>query len=372
MEYFVYMTNDCNLNCKYCSVLLDCEKNNLPIKPMYKNEELLHFIEKEQEKCGQDELTIYFFGGEPTMEFGGIQQLIKDTKAYFPSKEVKFVLHTNGLKSTEIPADVLDNLSLIVYSTNYEMIPQVNLADSYFSRIVDNARYLRDKTNVPVNGRLTITEKTSLYTELMQLTPYFKLIYWQLENCAAFKDFDAFYNTYSYEVTLAFEWWLQNLREGKMLGYIPFMGVLKFMFFEDSEHAEGKSCTLENTDFLLCGYGNSLIYVQTDGKCYACCDNVEGSSHFMGDIKKGINFPKCRPEDTICKDCKYFKLCKGRCGRLHREFTESHAREYCKLNAVMFDLFIEHKEELAEILAAHPEYKAKLFGWLLDTMEYTP
>ena len=26
MEYFVYMTNDCNLKCEYCSVLLDCEK----------------------------------------------------------------------------------------------------------------------------------------------------------------------------------------------------------------------------------------------------------------------------------------------------------------------------------------------------------
>ena len=33
MEYFVYMTNDCNLMCEYCSVLLDCEKNKLPIKP---------------------------------------------------------------------------------------------------------------------------------------------------------------------------------------------------------------------------------------------------------------------------------------------------------------------------------------------------
>lgn len=361
MEYFVYMTNDCNLNCKYCSVLLDCEKNHLPLKPAYDNEELLSFIEKEQKTCGQDELTIYFFGGEPTMEFGGISKLIKDAKAYFPGKEIKFVLHTNGLRSKEIPQDILDNLALVVYSTNYEMFPKTNLADSYFSRIVDNAMFLRDKTDIPVNGRLTITEETSLYTELMQLTPYFRLIYWQLENNAAFKDFEAFYKTYSYEVKLAFDWWLQNLREGRMLGYIPFMGVLKFMLFD--EHPES---------FLLCGYGSTLIYVQTDGKCYACCDNVESSDHYIGDIKKGISFPDCHPENTICHGCKYFKLCKGRCGRLHREFTEDHAREYCKLNAVMFDLFIEHEAELREIVAAHPEYKEKLFGWLLDTMEYTP
>lgn len=361
MEYFVYMTNDCNLNCKYCSVLLDCEKNNLPIKPTYKNEELLGFMEKELKKSGQDDLTIYFFGGEPTMVFDGISKLIKDANAYFPGKAIKYVLHTNGLLSKEIPQDVMENLALIVYSTNYEMVPKIHLANSYFSKIVDNAMFLRDTTNVPVNGRLTITEETSLYTTLMQLTPYFKLIYWQLENTSAFKDFDAFYETYAYEVTLAFDWWLNNLREGKMYGYIPFMGVLKFMFYDDHEDS-----------FLLCGYGRTLIYVQTDGKCYACCDNVESSDHFIGDIKNGISFPECKPAKTICGDCKYFKLCKGRCGRLHREFTEEHAREYCKLNAVMFELFLKHKDELESLLKKYPHYKEMLFGWLLDTMEYTP
>ena len=44
MEYFVYKTNDRNLMCEYRSVLLDCEKNKLPIKPTYTYENLIKFI----------------------------------------------------------------------------------------------------------------------------------------------------------------------------------------------------------------------------------------------------------------------------------------------------------------------------------------
>ena len=60
MEYFVYMTNDCNLKCKYCSVLLDCEKNSLPIKPTYSYEALISFIKNTQITIEDDEISIYF------------------------------------------------------------------------------------------------------------------------------------------------------------------------------------------------------------------------------------------------------------------------------------------------------------------------
>ena len=61
MEYFIYMTNDCNLMCEYCSVLLDCEKNKLPIKPTYTFENLIEFIKRTQERTNDNEISIYFF-----------------------------------------------------------------------------------------------------------------------------------------------------------------------------------------------------------------------------------------------------------------------------------------------------------------------
>ena len=60
MEYFIYLTNDCNLKCEYCSVLLDCKENNLPIKPTYSNDDLIAFIKQTQMLTGDDEISIYF------------------------------------------------------------------------------------------------------------------------------------------------------------------------------------------------------------------------------------------------------------------------------------------------------------------------
>ena len=34
-----------------------------------------------------------------------------------------------------------------------------------------------------------------------------------------------------------------------------------------------------------------MIYIQTNGMCYACSDNVEGNVHYMGDIHKGVTLP---------------------------------------------------------------------------------
>ena len=80
MEYFIYMTNDCNLKCEYCSVLLDCEKNNLPIKPTYSNDELIEFIKQTQMLTEDNEISIYFFGGEPSLEYEDIESLIDIAK----------------------------------------------------------------------------------------------------------------------------------------------------------------------------------------------------------------------------------------------------------------------------------------------------
>ena len=78
MEYFIYMTNDCNLHCQYCSVLLDCKKAGLPIKPAYSNVVLASFIEKVQKENLDSEVNIYFFGGEPTMEYSAIRELTQE------------------------------------------------------------------------------------------------------------------------------------------------------------------------------------------------------------------------------------------------------------------------------------------------------
>lgn len=362
MEYFIYMTNDCNLHCQYCSVLLDCQKTSLPIKPTYSNLTLAYFIKNVQENNNDSEVTVYFFGGEPTMEYPAIRKLIQDLKRTLPDTlSLNFVLHTNGILLNQVPTELLDELTLIMFSINYEKIPKYNLANSYFSTIIDNAITTKQRKNVPMIARLTITEQTSLYTEILQISNFFDLVYWQIENCSQFNDFPTFYATYTFEIERTFDYWLQYLKHGFMIKLVPFMAALKFMFYPDRSDKE-----------FSCGYSRGMIYIQTNGNCYACSDNVEAGTHYMGNIESGITLVKLSLERFCCANCSYRRLCMGRCGRMHVEFSEKHISEYCRLNQFMFDLFLKHKTELEQILQDHPKYQSELDSWLLEYTEFTP
>lgn len=361
MEYFVYMTNDCNLKCKYCSVLLDCEKNSLPIKPTYSYEELIAFIKDTQTLTKDDEISIYFFGGEPSLEYDDIEILISIAKNELSDYTLKFVLHTNGLRLDVLPEKILNELSLIMFSINYEKIPHHILYPSYFSTIIDNALSVKMRKPIPIIARLTITEQTSIFTELLQVSNFFDYVYWQIENCNTFNNATVFKNTYIYEIQRTFEYWIKYLEQGIMIKYIPFMAVLKFMFFHD-----------RNDNEFSCGYSRGMIYIQTNGKCYACSDNVEGNAHYMGDIYKGVTLPHHKLSEFKCKGCPYRPLCMGRCGRMHIEFSKEHINDYCQMNQAMFDLFLDDKIVLEKIIKRNPSFKTELENWILEYTEFTP
>lgn len=361
MEYFVYMTNDCNLNCKYCSVLLDCEKNNLPIKPTYNYEELITFIKNTQIQVNDDEISIYFFGGEPSLEYDDIERFISIAKEELSEYCLKFVLHTNGLRLDVLPESILNELTLIMFSINYEKIPHHILYPSYFSTIIDNVLNIKMKKQIPIIARLTVTEETSIFTGLLQTSNFFDYIYWQIENCSSFNNATIFKDTYIYEIKKTFEYWIKYLDQGVMIKYIPFMAVLKFMFFHDRDDRE-----------FSCGYSRGMIYIQTNGKCYACSDNVEGNIHYMGNIYNGVSLPHHKLDEFRCKSCSYRPICMGRCGRMHLEFSEEHISNYCQMNQAMFNLFLENKTLLEEILNQYPALKLELKHWILEYTEFTP
>ena len=190
---------------------------------------------------------------------------------------------------------------------------------------------------------------------------FFDLVYWQIENCDQFENFASFYDTYTFELKRTFDYWIRYLEHGFMLKLVPFMAVLKFMFYPDRSDWE-----------FSCGYSRGMVYVQTDGNCYACSDNVESGAHHIGNITSGITITKRSLSQFRCADCIYRRLCMGRCGRMHIEFSEIHISEYCQLNQFMFDLFLAHKNKLDLVLQSHPEYQRELNNWLLEYTEFTP
>lgn len=360
MEYYVYMTNDCNLNCAYCSVLFDCKKNNVPLKPIYKIEDLINFIKQTQSKRNDDEIRVLFFGGEPSLEYDAIRKYIHALKQHF-SGNLKLVLHTNGLLLNKLPDDILSDLDLILLSLNYEKITVAPSSNDYYKIITSNVAGIRSKSNVSVTGRLTVTEKTRLYAAKKLIEDFCDQVYFQIENCLQFNDYKSFAEAYKSDILLLYNTWIKNLSEGKMDHIIPFMAVLKEIFFPDNDLSH-----------FACGFERDIVYIQTDGRLYSCCESVPEGIHYLGYMNNGLTFKGNGTIPQKCTSCDYCYLCRGRCGRMHLAYSSNHIEEYCQLNKFMYALFLNDKASLAQIVNKYPQFKQELSGWIIELMEQTP
>lgn len=360
MEYYIFVTNNCNLNCKYCSVLIKNEERHIPNEPIYSLAELNSFIYQTQIKYNDNCADIVFFGGEPTLNYPYIRAIIESQeKVQKVPYKFRYMLHTNGLELGNIPNDILLHINTIMLSINYDMIPHSQLNDGYFKKITDSINTIRRKKNIPIIGRLTITEKTSLYSELALFNVMFDAIYWQIENCYSFNNYSKFYDSYNYELNLVFDLWMSYLNRGIVLNIIPFIAAVNF--------AQSK----EIPSLFCCGYNDSIIFIQTDGACYTCAEDMTSTNNLIGTISTGVTFDNFSIKDTKCVSCEYSYICKGRCGRMHREFKEEHINEYCKLNKLLFDLITSNIAEISAAIQNHG-ISIDLNDTIYHYTEYTP
>lgn len=359
MEYYIYISNDCNLGCSYCSVLFDTKKHGIPLTSSYTFEDLEKFINRTQKELNDDVADIYFFGGEPTMRYDIIEKLIS-TMNKPHDYAVNYIMHSNGLLLSQIPEGVLENLHLALVSINYEKIFKNNQITSYLDKICLAVRSLKKNKDIPVIGRFTISENTSLYTECSMMVNYFDYIYWQMDNCNFFNKPLQYVKQYKSDIERLFEYWTSFLKVGVFLNFVPFITAIN-RFLYDTEIP---------TQY-YCGYGYSMIYIQTNGKCYACCDSVESETHLIGNIYTGITFPTINLSETKCCNCLYFRICGGRCGRMHKEFEDSHIREYCEMNIHMFSLIEKALPMIKDLILQFPEYEEKIKNPIFAYTEYT-
>jgi len=362
MEYYIYITNGCNLNCSYCSVLLDIEKQNMPLTPNYSLTDLKEFIEKKQKEFVDPVADIYFFGGEPTTRYDIILDLIK-TMDQNNSLEyvVNFIMHTNGLLIPNAPKEILEKLKITLISINYEKIYENARMTDYFKKIINAVDKIRlYNPSCLIIARLTISAKSNLYDGCCLIGNFFDYVYWQMDNSKNIVDITSYEKRYKSEVKLLYKFWLAFLRKGVFLSYVPFVSAVKNYVWEPDIPRN-----------YYCGYGKSQIYVQTNGDCFACCDNVGERIHFIGNIKNDVTFPNIDiSRSNTCGACEYIRICGGRCGRMHIDFSTERIRSFCDMNIFMFELIKNSIPEINELLKKYPYYIHKFQDEKLCYTEY--
>ena len=106
MNYTIYLTDNCNMNCKYCYEKEMHKNNQIDIK-MVKNI-IDHEVKNKTKQC-----IITFFGGEPLLNFKVLQQIVEYAEQTYPNNW-EWLISTNGFFLTDDICQFLKQYNFII------------------------------------------------------------------------------------------------------------------------------------------------------------------------------------------------------------------------------------------------------------------
>jgi len=313
MQYYVTLTTDCNLQCKYCyekccndigTDLGEFEIDySVPSSIGYDIAELKRF-------CARDPgSTIIFYGGEPLLRIDLLEQIMREVDAG------KFMMQTNGILLDKLSSESLRNMDTILVSVDGAR----ELTDYYrgrgiYDRVVHNLKDVQEKGFAgEVIARMTVGRETRIDREVSSLLfdeSLFDSIHWQLDALFWHNDYDkeSFSNwvegEYSPGVRNLVNMWVDQMRkQGRVHRIYPMIGIME-------------SLLLSEPTKLRCGAGWTMFNIQTDGNITPCPVMAGMRDYYLGNIKD------TNPDDLSskavyvskpCPNCSIYSVCGGRC-----------------------------------------------------------
>lgn len=148
----IVLTNDCNLNCQYCSLGTEKYKEEIDI------EKTKRFLENLFQKLHQHTIIVSFFGGEPTIKYEKMEQFCAflTTQAKLYKKKIKFTMTTNGTYNSSVENIILRYGFSVLYSMDGpEEIQNVQRSHSYDIVVKNLKRLLAQNVSVTVSCVVT-------------------------------------------------------------------------------------------------------------------------------------------------------------------------------------------------------------------------
>ncbi len=333
----LHISHDCNLKCRYCFAEEGEYHGKRALMPFETGKAALDFLIANS--GGRRNLEVDFFGGEPTLNF----QVVKDLVAYGRAKEkiydkkFRFTLTTNGvLLNDEIMEFANREMSNVVLSidgrqeVNDKMRPFPDGSGSYsliapkFQKFADS----RGQTGYYVRGTFT-HENLDFSKDALHLADMgFQQISVEpvvapQTDCFAIREEDLPQLFDEYD-RLAAEM-VERRKQGK-----------GFCFFHFMIDLEGGPCVAKRLSG--CGSGTEYLAVTPWGDLYPCHQFVGNEAFLMGTVWEGVT-------DTALRDT--FKSCnvysKDKCRTCFAKFYCSGG---CAANSFHFHGDIHHTYEI--------------------------
>ena len=314
MNFYVTLTTNCNLRCKYCYEK-SCEDfgsdfhglaidYSIPSSVTYRTNVLRKFVEQDS-----SDPVLIFYGGEPLLKI----KRLKETMDAIPNAH--FVIQTNGLLLDRIDSDYLNRLdSIFVSLDGDEALTDYYRGRGTYKRVRNNLRSVRERGfQGEIVARMTVAEATEIDTQVLGLIDGDEVpissVHWQLD--ALFWQNDYPKRRFSEWVTQSYNprlrrlirAWVGHMRNaGEVWRMYPFVGITHSMLNGDSSH-------------LRCGAGWRVFNIQTDGNITPCPVMAGMKDFYLGNIRDA-SFDRLKDAVFVsepCTSCKVFTICGGRC-----------------------------------------------------------
>lgn len=344
MEYYVFITHRCNMACTYCSAA-----NAVTTKHVTKKlspaqvTKIARYIKEDINVRGavDEENRIVFFGGEPLLACDTMRDLLQATRGL----PVVYCLYTNGLLLNQVPWDILSTMKFIFVSFDGDKNSHEQHRGRHtYERIVNNLIHLKKKANIPLIGRLTVEESTNLYKSVTTMLNLCDYVYWQIVNKPRFENSQTFIQSYESGIEQLFTFWLNNLKQGKILNLIPFEAVASSLLNGSNP----------NPLSFRCACGTEFQAIDIDGTVYGCDEYVGTSGARLGNIQDdlplSLNYQSHQSLNPECASCKNSLICLGRCRKMLESFDKDQIQIYCRLTNFLIDLVRINLQEVGKAL----------------------
>jgi uncharacterized protein len=250
-----------------------------------------------------DDPTLIFYGGEPLIKIERMMRIMDEVSA-------RFCLQTNGILLHNLPEKYLMKLSKILVSIDGgRKVTDFNRGEGRYDDVVSNVKKVREMGfDGEIVARMTISKE---FPDIINQVEHifnleiFDSVHFQLDAGFYKSDFNEdefrkFVNDYNYSLGKLVEWWVDEMKEGRVIKIYPFLGVYDSLV----NGCDGK---------LPCGSGHSNFTITTSGKLSACPIMNSVKDFYCGDLESelgGIKEVECGGK---CDECSYKKVCGGRC-----------------------------------------------------------
>jgi len=288
MLWLVFTTGKCNLKCDYCGGSFP--KEIVPWEVKYDIKKLKSVIEKDPNA------TVIFYGGEPLLNPKFIMEVMDNIKAK------RWGVQTNGTAVKLLPERYWKRMNVALLSIDgREEITDKHRGRGIYRVVVKNAKYLKE-LGVETIARMTVTEDSDIYEEVMHLLSLgvFDKIHWQLNVIWSERwNFEEWaYSSYLPGIKKLVDYFLSQLKQGKVVKIIPILGVISAYFFKKYRGSP-------------CGAGYESVSITTDGRVLSCPIAVREKWAELGTLDSFRLLEDPLPEE--CKSCEYKDYCGGRC-----------------------------------------------------------